>query len=278
MLNLETVKSEIEVHNRKWIAKDSGLYKKLRSGKYNLLGLSFSDDSRIEKIMEEMSITKNALKLPRYPIKVDWRNVAGIDWTTPIKDQGACGACVAFSVIAALESRYRISNSLRSHIDFSEAYLFFCGEGSCENGWDYPPALDFCLESGIITEGCFPYQDRQLRCNPCDNFDQELLFPSKKDLISDNPTAKVEVWKNGPIMAAMKVYEDFLFYSSGVYEYTTGNFLGNHAVCIVGYNEKEKCWICKNSWGTNWGENGWFKIRYNECGIDTEFPKYALYI
>jgi hypothetical protein len=74
----------------------------------------------------------------------------------------------------------------------------------------------------------------------------------------------------------MAVYRDFFSYRQGVYRHTTGGLAGYHAVCVVGYSEPEQAWICKNSWGDDWGDSGWFKIGYGECGMDTEFAMYGV--
>jgi hypothetical protein len=62
----------------------------------------------------------------------------------------------------------------------------------------------------------------------------------------------------------MVVYEDFFFYKSGIYQHTTGAMAGGHAVMIVGYNEAQKYWIIRNSWGEDWGENGFAKISWDD--------------
>jgi hypothetical protein len=80
----------------------------------------------------------------------------------------------------------------------------------------------------------------------------------------------------GPMIACMAVYRDFFSYVAGVYRHTMGDLAGYHAICVVGYSEAEQAWLCKNSWGTDWGETGWFKIGYNECGIDTQFAMYGV--
>jgi hypothetical protein len=67
-----------------------------------------------------------------------------------------------------------------------------------------------------------------------------------------------------PIPTSMTVFEDFLFYKSGVYHHVTGEALGGHAVLIVGYNDDEGYWIVKNSWGREWGEDGLFRVRYDD--------------
>jgi hypothetical protein len=65
------------------------------------------------------------------------------------------------------------------------------------------------------------------------------------------------------------VYNDFFSYTSGVYRHVSGGVAGGHCVCAVGYNDAGGYWICKNSWGTGWGQAGYFNIAYGECGIDS---------
>jgi hypothetical protein len=74
------------------------------------------------------------------------------------------------------------------------------------------------------------------------------------------------------VLTGFTVYTDFLYYESGIYRHTTGVVEGGHAVAIVGYDDEEQCWIIKNSWGPNWGENGFFRIAAgtNECEIEDE--------
>jgi len=70
------------------------------------------------------------------------------------------------------------------------------------------------------------------------------------------------------LTACFDVYEDFYHYTCGVYGHLTGGKEGSHCVCVVGYDDVGKYWICKNSWGTGWGSGGYFYIAYGQCGID----------
>jgi C1A family cysteine protease len=84
-------------------------------------------------------------------------------------------------------------------------------------------------------------------------------------------SVKAALVKYGPLATGYLVFEDFMYYSSGIYKHTTGSQQGGHAVIIVGYNDAEKYFIVKNSWGPSWGENGYFRIAYSEMTSDTSF-------
>ena len=80
----------------------------------------------------------------------------------------------------------------------------------------------------------------------------------------------------GPMVAGMAVYQDFSSYHTGVYHHVSGSLRGYHCISVVGYDDGLKCWICKNSWNTGWGDGGFFKIGYGECQIDTSFAFYDI--
>src|SRR5690606_6791640 len=74
--------------------------------------------------------------------------------------------------------------------------------------------------------------------------------------------------ERGPLSACFEVYEDFFYYRSGVYRHTHGALAGGHCVSVIGYDDVNSCWICKNSWGAGWGDEGFFRIRYGECRLE----------
>lgn len=83
---------------------------------------------------------------------------------------------------------------------------------------------------------------------------------------------KQDIFSYGTATAAFTVYEDFLTYKSGVYQHTSGNALGGHAIKVIGWgNEKgEDYWLCVNSWNRTWGDNGTFKIKQGDSGINNQ--------
>jgi len=204
------------------------------------------------------------------PTAVDWRNYNGADWTTSVKDQGQCGSCVAHGTVAAIESRIKIvCKDPTLNKDLSEAHLFFCGGATC-SGWNFTSALNFAQNTGIGEESCFPYTPVNQPCKPCTPYvkitgwAQVLTAADRKNILATK----------GPMIAGMAVYQDFSSYTSGVYKHVSGALRGYHCIMVAGYDDSQQCWICKNSWGTGWGESGWFKIGYGECLIDTSFAFY----
>lgn len=207
------------------------------------------------------------------PAAVDWRNKGG-DWTTQIKNQSPCGSCVSFGVLATVEARCNIaSGNPNRNEDFSEAFLFYCGCGKCcKRGWNFQPALDFCKNDGVAKESAYPYTPVD---QPCKSGVSPFLKITGSNRILSIADRKNILATKGPMVAGMAVYSDFGSYSGGVYRKTPNATLrGYHAICVVGYDDQQECWICKNSWGPGWGDNGWFRIGYGECGIDTQFPFY----
>ena len=210
----------------------------------------------------------------------DWRDVNGEDWTTSIRDQlqDKCGSCWAFGALGGLESDYKIwKNDSSLDIDLSEQYILSCSPGSC-NGWYLSNTLNWIRHNGVIPEDCMPYEaDDTIPCEAkCGNWREQLFgIKSYKKLPRGDVNAIKEALINyGPLPATMEVYSDFYpNWNGGVYQQTSDEFVFGHVITIVGFNdnwggENEGYWICKNSWGTEWGENGWFRIAYEECKIE----------
>jgi C1A family cysteine protease len=205
--------------------------------------------------------------LPAPPRASDWRTNPAGNFVTPIRDQGTCGACVAFATCAVAESRIAIAQAdADPDLDLSEAGLFFCS-ARCANGWWPEEAMDRARTNGIGSETSFPYPGKDVDCRKV----PPLVNVTGWDTPEQLRHRKQAIAFNGPVVAVFKVFEDFLFYGSGVYRHVSGPYLGLHAVAVVGYDDDARAWIIKNSWSTRWGEDGFGRIGYNECGIDTEY-------
>ena len=205
------------------------------------------------------------------PSSFDWRDVDGLNYITSIKNQASCGSCVAFGAVAALEAVVQIESGVIFDCDLSESHLFFCGGGSCGWGWWPDAAADFILSVGVVDELCFPYEAHDLDCDQLQsNWKTRTISVESTGSTRENENIKEALLTYGPLLTTFNVYEDFSSYSSGIYEHVWGTLVGGHAVAIVGYNDNPGYWICKNSWGTGWGESGFFNIKYRSCGIDNK--------
>lgn len=214
------------------------------------------------------------------PTAYDLRNVGGKDFTTSVKNQGGCGSCVAFGTVAVMETTLkRRRNDPNLDIDLSEAQMFYCHgaeEGRhCANGWWPENALKKAEAKGITFEQFFPYTAGNQACSLNPGWQGNLAKPTGHTKINSRADMKKWIATRGSITGCFIVYQDFFQYGSGVYRHVTGNNVGGHCVEIIGYDDAQMCWICKNSWGQNWGEasaagvRGYFRIGYGECGIET---------
>jgi len=222
-----------------------------------------------------------------------------------IRDQGSCGSCWAFGAAEAMTDRVCIANNGASNPSLSAEDLLSCCVLVCGMGCDGGNPLMAWLywaTSGLVTggpydsnEGCYPYQvaacDHHVNgslpaCGP------ELPTPTcnqtcsdGSDWVSDKHYGKsfygvssdvsaiqTEIMTNGPVEGAFTVFADFLTYKSGVYYYVSGEELGGHAIKIIGWGTESGVdyWTVANSWNTDWGDMGFFKIRRgtDECGIE----------
>ena len=214
-----------------------------------------------------------ALTAAGLPSALDFRNYGGRNYITPIRDQGACGSCVAFGTCATIEGMFRFQrNDPNLAVDLSEAHLFFCqgrAQGvTCSTGWMPGPAFACAANPGIADEGSYPYDTTKTDCSSLASDWQTRAVRVTGSYGVGAADIKTALQK-GPVSACFVVYNDFFSYRSGVYTHVTGNVAGGHCISIVGYDDAAGCWICKNSWGVGWGEMGFFRIAYGQCAIET---------
>jgi C1A family cysteine protease len=270
---LEKIKKAIEENNARWKAGYTSVFKLdalCEIGGLGCIEEDFNDEEGVHLSYDG-----------ELPEKYDWSDVDGKDWTTAIRNQKSCGSCVSFGTLGALESVVQIELGQQLECDFSEAHLFFCGGGSCSGGWSISRAVGFLEDYGVSDEECFPYVPRDMSCdNLCPDWEQMAVKVSHGGRVGGFPqnisNVKKALIEYGPLITGFTVYEDFSSYTSGIYEHVYGDVRGGHAITIVGYDDNEECWICKNSWGRNWGEHGYFRIKYGECGIATTMNTFYL--
>jgi C1A family cysteine protease len=208
------------------------------------------------------------------PASFDLRNVSGVNYSTPVRDQGACGSCVAFGVVATMEGIGRFTARRPSlPVDLSEAHLYYChgaaAGAKCNTGWWPDQACNAARDKGIAFEDYFPYVPGDRACGVNADWPNHKANVSAWQYLNNNPAGMKEgISTYGAVIACLDVYQDFFSYRSGVYRHVTGNYAGGHCVSLIGYDDAAGCWIGKNSWGTGWGDGGYFRIAYGQCRIE----------
>jgi len=216
------------------------------------------------------------------PPKVDWRNHNGGDYTHEAKNQGRCQSCQSFAIVGALEARIRIvCKNPKLNINLSEANVFACAFQSFGSKCDKPqmmtPALEYLKNHGVTTTAEFPYQATNQPCRPVNT---RYRIRDWRSISPVNKRKHILATK-GPVPLGIRAFADFQDYKGGeIYKHPgEGSFFG-HAVLIVGYDDQKACWIGKNSWGTDWGDDGYFRIAYGDPSMinpRTGQPEYPFY-
>ncbi|XP_062983249.1 dipeptidyl peptidase 1 [Elgaria multicarinata webbii] len=221
------------------------------------------------------------------PKSWDWRNVNGVNYVSPVRDQETCGSCYAFASMGMLEARIRILTNNSQTPTLSPQQVISCSEYSqgCRGGFPYLIAGKYVQDFGVVEEACYPYTGMDSSCifkhNCYHYYTSDYRYVGGFYGGCNEALMKLELLKHGPMAVAFEVYDDFMNYAGGIYHHTglmdpfNPFELTNHAVLLVGYGSDptsgEPFWIVKNSWGESWGEKGYFRIRRgtNECSIES---------
>nr|BAN20087.1 cathepsin L [Riptortus pedestris] len=280
----ELFRRKVYEENLKWIEKHNALFKQglvsyeLKMNKYGDLT---EDEFRMAFLSTNMSQLLTADGTPftmpadvgDIPDSYDWRDLKAV---TPVKDQGMCGSCWAFSTIGSLESiNFRKTSHL---VRLSEQQLVDCSTSKYDNygcnGGLPERAYQYIKDvGGVDTEESYPYKAADRKCS----FDKTKVGAKITGIVKtkkgDENALKAAVATAGPVSVCIDVTNNFRFYSKGVFkDKTCSSSSINHAVLVVGYGTEngEDYWLVKNSWGTSWGDKGYIKMarnRKNQCAI-----------
>jgi len=209
-----------------------------------------------------------------------WQDVDGEDWTSPVTNQAQCGSCAIFAAVSTIEASLNVAfGDANLDYDLAEQYFLDCTPASCADGTNHLVCLNQTLHHGVPDEACMPYMAADQECaDICEDSPQRMVRAAGwgwvASYILDEPTDEEikQALALGPVTTSMDVYSDYFGYVDGVYEPAEGlEVVGGHAVPIIGWNDEHDSWYCKNSWGTEWGQDGYFEIRRGAAGIDGPF-------
>ena len=215
------------------------------------------------------------------PASFSWKNVNGTNYLSPVKNQIPAPTCETYALCCSLETQVKRQVGADYDCDLSEVHLFFYSGGTNEWGVDINEPAEYLVNWGVPDEGCFPDPHRPY------NFDFQSLPGWEDRTVKINEWGWVDNEENaikealityGPLVICQMTRKDLDMYTGGVYMPNINSPIQRgHVVAITGYDDQEKCWIIRNSAGEDWGEHGYFRIRYDafDPSYSFIFPYYG---
>lgn len=227
-----------------------------------LCGLKAPDNWATAGVFDPMA---EKLDLPAF---LDWREQSGC---TPVRNQEGCGSCWAFATVGVLECNIRIIDGRT--VDLSEQWLLSCNTlgYDCTGGWfvhGYHQSLvDPCGQTGAVLEIDFPYVASKIPCGcPYDHyyFISRWAYVGTANTIPPVEAIKQAIMQYGPVAVAVRTSPAMFAYTGGIFNYNEQKEV-DHGVVLVGWDDSQGTggvWFMRNSWGPNWGEDGYMRIEY----------------
>jgi cathepsin C len=217
-------------------------------------------------------------RISELPSAWDWADVNGMNYLEPVMDQADCGSCYAASSVRMLTARHKIKTNDTNALPWSISFPLHCSEYNqgCKGGYGFLLAK-WSDDVGLLPANCMRYNTVGSCKLECDlktlgkryraanhRYVGSFYGHANEQLILE------ELVRNGPLAIGLEPDEDFMFYSDGVYKSSKTKLHAegaeweqiDHGVLLVGYGVENgtKYWKIQNSWGPDWGEDGFFRI------------------
>jgi len=291
-----------------WTAKQHFTEKDMENVKVKL-GAILNHKLQLDSVDESTHFDMTEEIPKEFDARKKWPKCSAI--ISDIRDQANCGSCWAFAAAGAISDRTCIASDGKLQVKLSAddmlscctlwSTLSFCGFGC--NGGIIQLAWRFWVKKGLVTGGnfgenntCRPYEIKPCghhndkSDNPCKgnsrtpkckkqcvngaDYKKDKHYGAKYYSLHGAEQIQREIMQHGSVEAGFTVYSDFPEYADGVYQTTSNVALGGHAVRIIGWGNDNGTayWLVANSWNTDWGKDGYFKIlRGNDhCGIESQ--------
>ncbi|EGC28338.1 hypothetical protein DICPUDRAFT_44383 [Dictyostelium purpureum] len=250
------------------------------------------NEGRTEKITSPMP--HEYLSLEDLPDSFDWRNVSGVNYITENRNQHIpqyCGSCWSFASTSALSDRIKIQRKAAfPDVNLAPQHLINCEIGGSCDGGDPLSVMEGLSSDGkqvAVDETCAPYQAKNgLGCTPtCKN-----CFPNGTCVaVAKFPSVQVtqygsirgaskmmaEIYARGPIACSIDATSKLEAYTGGIFKEIKFPAIPNHIISVIGWGVEgsTKYWIVRNSWGSYYGETGFFRIvqgTFDNLGIEDD--------
>ena len=216
------------------------------------------------------------------------------DWTTPAKNQRRCSSCIFFGMVGALESVIKIKEGCADfNPDLSEQYLMSC----VYMQYLFSTIPFYEKINGTIFESCFPYRAKFLiPCSEKSSDWEKYFVPSSSFYLMSGVTREIiknKIIEHGPIVIPIyapgwSIFSNGLLGLWGMIHHNPNEYYSrevpkfpfrysNHWIILVGWKDDLEninnggYWICKNSWGTRWGYDGFFNLEYGSLNSDSGY-------